>query len=98
VGPSALNLWENPWTYVNGNLNTQSSVDYTAAVFADNGISHVYVVSAANGVMTVTLDGYELFSGPVALPPVAYLGFTASSGGNTEQVVISSMTATVNEP
>jgi hypothetical protein len=39
------------------------------------------VVTVVNSVMTVTMDGYELFSGKVSLPPVAYLGFTASTGG-----------------
>jgi hypothetical protein len=79
-------------------LNTQSSSDYTIAQFAENGISHAYVVTVAGGVMTVTMDGYEIFSGVVSLPPVAYLGFTGSTGGDTDQVTISSLNAAVNTP
>lgn len=48
--------------------------------------------------MTVTMDGYELFTGPVSLPPVAYLGFTASTGGAEEAVTFSNLTATVSAP
>jgi hypothetical protein len=81
---------------VNGNLDTQSSTDYTAAAFAS--ATHTYVVTVVNGVMTVTMDGYELFTGTVSLPPVAYLGFTASTGGQYETVTISALTATVSAP
>ena len=96
VGQGAANLWENPWTFVNGNLDTQSSTDYTAAAFTS--ATHTYVVTVVNSVMTVTMDGYELFTGTVSLPPVAYLGFTASTGGSMESVTISSLTATVSAP
>ncbi len=96
VGSGAGPLWENPWTYVNGNLNTQSSNDYSAQTFAN--ATHSYVVTVVAGVMTVTMDGYELFTGSVTLPPVAYLGFTASTGGAFESVTFSSLTATVSAP
>ncbi len=55
-------------------------------------LTHSYVISVAAGVMTVTMDGYELFTGPVSLPPVAYLGFTASTGGKEEAVTFSNLT------
>jgi hypothetical protein len=48
--------------------------------------------------MTVTMDGHELFTGTVSLPPAAYLGFTASTGGAEEAVTISALTATVSAP
>jgi Immunoglobulin domain len=96
VGPSTGNLWENPWTYVNGNLDTQSSNDYSAETFAN--ATHSYVVTVASGVMTVTMDGYQLFSGSVSLPPVAYFGFTASTGGKEEAVTLSDLTATFSAP
>jgi hypothetical protein len=44
------------------------------------------------------MDGYQLFTGPVSLPPVAYLGFTASTGGKEEAVTFSNLTAIVNAP
>ncbi|MFY9744605.1 MAG: hypothetical protein WAK21_21575 [Candidatus Sulfotelmatobacter sp.] len=96
IGSGAADLWENPWTYVNGNLNTQSSTDYSAQTFAN--ATHSYVVTVAAGVMTVTMDGYQLLTGPVSLPPVAYLGFTASTGGEEESVTVSNFTATVSAP
>ena len=48
--------------------------------------------------MTVTMDGTQVFSGNVTVPPVAYLYFTASTGGFYEQTVIQSLTATVSAP
>ncbi len=96
VGPGAELLWENPWYFVNGDLDTQNSTDYSTTTYANS--THSYVVSVVNGVMTVTMDGYELFTGQVSLPPVAYLGFTASTGGSEEGVTISNLTATVTAP
>jgi hypothetical protein len=104
VGSGADSLWENPWYFVNGNLNTQNSTDY----LEDTGVAndpndytnstHNYVISVVNGVMTVTMDGYELFTGTVNLPPVAYMGFTASTGGAMEAVTFSNMNVTVSAP
>jgi hypothetical protein len=96
VGQGATALWENPWTFVNGNLNTQSSTDYAIGTFAN--ASHAYVVTVVNSIMTVTMDGHELFTGTVSLPPAAYLGFTASTGGSEESVTISALTATISAP
>ena len=100
VGQGASTLWENPWSFVNGDLDTQSSKDYTAAQFVPTTgtQAHNYVVTVVGGVMTVTMDGYELFSGAVSLPPVAYLGLTASTGGLEETLVFSNLTATVSAP
>ena len=96
VGSGASAQWENPWYFVNGNLDTQDSTDYPITTYANS--THSYVISVVHGVMTVTMDGYELFTGPVSLPPVAYLGFTASTGGAEEAVTISNLTATVSAP
>jgi hypothetical protein len=100
VGQGATALWENPWTFVNGFLDTQHSTDYSPTTFVPtSGIqAHNYVVTVVGGVMTVTMDGYELFSGTVSLPPVAYLGFTGSTGGSEETVLFSNLTATVSAP
>ena len=82
-----------------GTESGNSLYDYNQkpSTFAD-GTAHSYVVSVASGVMTVTMDGNEVFSGSVSLPPSAYLGFTASTGGSTETVVISDLTATISQP
>jgi hypothetical protein len=96
VGQGAEALWENPWTFVNGDLDTQTSSDFSLTAFTN--ASHNYVVSVVNGIMTVTLDGSELFSGTVSLPPSAFLGFTASTGGSEEAVTFSNLTATISAP
>ncbi|HTU34993.1 MAG TPA: hypothetical protein VMF66_14425 [Candidatus Acidoferrum sp.] len=96
VGPGASAQWENPWYFVNGDLDTPASTDYPISTYANS--THSYVISVVHGVMTVTMDGYELFTGPVSLPPVAYLGFTASTGGAEEAVTFSNLTATVSAP
>lgn len=96
VGPGASAQWENPWYFVNGDLDTQHSTDYPITTYANS--THSYVISVVHGLMTVSMDGYELFTGPVSLPPVAYLGFTASTGGAMEAVTFSNLTATVSAP
>jgi hypothetical protein len=48
--------------------------------------------------MTVTLDGVQVMSGSVALPPVAYMYFTASTGGSFEQAVISNVAVSISVP
>ncbi|MBW4039730.1 MAG: hypothetical protein HIU91_12850 [Acidobacteria bacterium] len=96
VGQGASSLWENPWTFVNGELDTQNSTDYTPSQFAN--ATHSYVVTVVNSIMTVTMDGNELFTGTVTLPPNAYLGFTASTGGAMESVTFSNLTATISAP
>jgi Bacterial lectin len=96
VGQGATALWENPWSFVNGDLDVQNSTDFTPEAFAN--ATHNYVVTVVNGVMTVTLDDFELFSGTVSLPPSAFLGFTASTGSDVESVTFSNLTATISAP
>jgi len=95
VGQGASNLWENPWTSTNCYLPNGSGTYY-----GNNGAytntSHNYVVTVDNGSMNVTMDGNQVFSGAVTMPPVAYLGFTGSTGGAKEQVVISNMVVTLS--
>jgi len=83
-------LWEHPFF----NLNT----DIPALAAPGETISHSYVVSLVQGLMTVTMDGTQVFSGAVTIPPVAYLYFTASTGTFYEQTVISNLSATVSAP
>jgi Immunoglobulin I-set domain len=91
VGRSENDLWENPYF----NVNT------TIPALADlNGltISHDYVVSIVQGFMTVSMDGVEVFSGDVDMPPVAYLYATASTGMYWERTVISNISAVASPP
>jgi hypothetical protein len=90
VGRGETALWENPWLNVNTNIPLLASHTMTE--------THSYVVTIVQGKMTVTMDGTQVFSGNVTVPPVAYLYFTASTGGFFEQTVIQSLTAAVSAP
>jgi hypothetical protein len=90
VGRGEFELWENPWVNVNSNI--------PALAIAGQSISHDYTVAIVEGQMTVTLDGTQVFSGNVTVPPVAYLYITASTGGAFEQTVISNLSASVSAP
>ncbi len=90
VGRGETALWENPWLNVNTNIPLLASDTMTE--------THSYVVTIVQGKMTVTMDGTQVFSGNVTVPPVAYLYITASTGGSYEETVIQSLTATVSAP
>ncbi len=90
VGQGGGTLWENPWTYVNGNLNTDASADYSAATFAS--ATHTYIVRITSNMMTVLMDGNQLFNGQIKIPPVVYFGFTAATGGGAETTKVSNLT------
>jgi hypothetical protein len=95
VGQGASNLWENPWTSTNCYLPNGTGTYYGNNAAYTNS-THNYVVTVDNGNMNVTMDGNQVFSGAVSMPPVAYLGFTGSTGGAKEQVVISNMVVTLS--
>ena len=90
VGRGESALWENPWFNVNTNIPALATHGTT--------VSHNYAVSIVQGQMTVTMDGTQVFSGSVTVPPVAYLYVTASTGGDWEKTVISNLSATVSAP
>lgn len=90
VGRGEIALWENPWMNVNTNI--------PALAVDGSVVAHDYTVSIVKGQMTVTMDGTQVFSGSVTVPPVAYLYVTASTGGSWEQVDISNLVATVSTP
>jgi hypothetical protein len=87
-GESAL--FENPYFNVNTNI--------PAVVSSSMPITHNYTYSLAQGQMTVTMDGNQLFSGTVTPPPVAYLFITSSTGGSYEDTVVSNVSAAVSVP
>jgi hypothetical protein len=90
VGRSDAGLFENPWFNVNTSIPTLVAVSQS--------ISHDYTITIIQGQMTVTLDGVQVMSGSVALPPVAYMYFTASTGGSFEQAVISNVAVSISVP
>lgn len=97
VGRGEPSLWENPYFNVNLNLPIPSG-DTLSLAEPGKTITHSYVVSMVNGYMSVTMDGTQVFSGNVSVPPVAYLYLTASTGGSAEEVQVSNISATVNAP
>ncbi|HEY0704093.1 MAG TPA: immunoglobulin domain-containing protein [Candidatus Acidoferrales bacterium] len=90
VGRGEAALFENPWF----NVNTSIPV----LVAGGMTITHDYTVNISQGQMVVTLDGVQVMSGAVTVPPVAYFYITASTGGSYEQAVISNVSATVSVP
>jgi hypothetical protein len=90
VGRGETALWEKPWFDVNTTIPAVAVVGTT--------ISHNYTLSLVQGKMTVTLDGVQVFSGDVSVPPVAYFYVTSSTGGKFEQTIISNLSATVSAP
>jgi hypothetical protein len=84
------NLFRNPYFFLNTNVPALATPGST--------VSHDYVVSIVQGAMTVTMDGLQVFSGNVTVPPVAYLYFTASTGDFSEQTVVSNVSVTVTAP
>jgi immunoglobulin I-set domain protein len=90
IGRGETALWENPWLDVNTTISALATLGST--------VTHDYTVSIVEGKMTVTLDGVQIFSGDVMVPPVAYFYVTSSTGGKFEQTVISNLSATVSAP
>jgi hypothetical protein len=90
VGRGEAALFENPWFNVNESIPVLVADGMT--------ISHTYTITIDQGQMVVTLDGVQVMSGAVTLPPVAYFYVTASTGGSYEQAVISNVSATVSVP
>jgi hypothetical protein len=90
IGRGETALWEKPWDAVN------TTIPAVAAV--GNTISHDYTLSLVQGNLTVTMDGAQIFSGVVIVPPVSYFYVTSSTGGKFEQTIISNLSATVSAP
>jgi hypothetical protein len=90
VGRGENALWENPWLAINTSIPALASVG--------NTITHDYTVSIVAGKITVTLDGVQILSGDVSVPPIAYFYVTSSTGGSFEQLIISNLSSTVSPP
>jgi hypothetical protein len=56
-----------------------------------NTTRHV-VLQYAGGVLSVTYAGAVVLSTPVTLPPNAYIGWTAGTGGSTDRHMVSNVT------
>jgi hypothetical protein len=90
IGRGETPLWENPWDAVNTTIPAVAVVGST--------ISHNYTLSLVQGNLTVTMDGAQIFSGVVTVPPVSYFYVTSSTGGKFEQTIIRNLSATVSAP
>jgi hypothetical protein len=86
--------WENPYLNVNRNLPGGANA------LAEFGVtvSHNYIVSIIQGQLTATMDGTQIFSGTVYVPPIAYLYFTASTGAFYERTIVSNLTVKITAP
>jgi hypothetical protein len=82
--------FENPYYAYNGNIPTLVAVGQT--------ITHNYVLTIVNNVLTVTLDGAEVVNALIKPPPVAYVYVTASTGGSYETAVISNVSSVITPP
>jgi hypothetical protein len=82
--------FENPYYAYNGNIPTLVAVGQT--------ITHNYVLTIVNNVLTVTLDGTEVVNTQISPPPVAYVYVTASTGGSYETAVISNVSSVITPP
>jgi len=82
--------FENPYYAYNGNIPTLVAVGQT--------ITHNYVLTIVNNVLTVTLDGAEVVNTLINPPPVAYVYVTASTGGSYETAVISNVSSVITPP
>src|ERR1700677_1738976 len=82
--------FENPYYAYNGNIPTLVAVGQT--------ITHNYVLTIVNNVLTVTLDGAEVVNTLINPPPVAYEYVTASTGGSYETAVISNVSSVITPP
>ena len=85
--------WGQPWNLTNFALDQGAMTLDTLP-----GTTHAFQVSLFNGVLTVLMDGTQVFSGQVRVPPVAYLGFGASTTANASIQTLSGFTATVSAP
>lgn len=90
IGRGETALWEKPWFDVNTTIPALAVVGST--------ISHNYTMSLVQGKVTITMDGTQIFSGDVSVPPVSYFYVTSSTGGKFEQTIISNLSATVSVP
>ena len=82
--------FENPYYAYNGNIPTLVAVGQS--------ITHNYVLTIVNNVLTVTLDGNEVVNTLINPPPVAYVYVTASTGGSYETAVISNVSSVITPP
>jgi hypothetical protein len=82
--------FENPYYAYNGNIPTLVAVGQS--------ITHNYVLTIVNNVLTVTLDGSEVVNALINPPPVAYVYVTASTGGSWETAVISNVSSVITPP
>ena len=80
--------WENPYFY--------SDTGISALASPNQIITHSYVVTLAQGLLTISMDGVQILSGKVTPPPIAYLYVTASTGSLWEQTQITNISAAVS--
>jgi hypothetical protein len=66
----------------------------TTAVPSFLNVTHRARVSVLNGVVTVYIDGLQVLSQLVSLPPQVLIGFSAGTGGLTDRHAVSNVSIT----
>ncbi len=88
VNPSAnfTGISDGPIATATNELHWLATANLTAPL---QGATHHVKVTTAAGTMTVSIDGTSVLSQAVTLPPSAFLGFSAGTGGATNRHAIS---------
>jgi hypothetical protein len=106
LGSTAHALWENPYLSVNTSITplaTPADVPINNPVNPapnppSSTVVNNFTISIVQGMITVTMNGTQVFSASATVPPVAYMYFTAATGGSYENAVVSNFSATVSAP
>jgi hypothetical protein len=91
IGRGEDDLWERPYFLVKTNI--PALADPSGQI-----VSHDYLLHIINGHITIAMDGTQVLSGDVSVPPVAYLYATASTGASWETTIISNISAIASPP
>jgi len=81
-----------------GSSGTTDSVSWSATntnVAGLRGAPHNVIVTFSAGLLTMTLDGAQVLTTAVALPPTLLVGFSAGNGGFTDRHAVSNVNVTV---
>jgi hypothetical protein len=84
-------ITEGPIATATDELKWLATANLTAAL---QGATHHIKITTAGGTLTVAVDGTTVLSQAVALPPSAFLGFSAGTGGLNNRHAISHLVVT----
>jgi len=96
VNPSAnfTGITDGPIATATNELHWLATANLTAVL---QGATHHIKVTTAGGTLSVAVDGTPVLSQAVTLPPSAFLGFSAGTGGATNRHAISHLVVSSGE-